>query len=84
MLYLLLTSLPLLFGKDQSRPDLFNYGFNSIGTGLSYLGLALGFFLGCIAQIYSQTRIWDVLTKRNGEGRPEYRLLPVTVRPNFP
>ncbi|KAF8583941.1 MFS general substrate transporter [Ramaria rubella] len=79
MLYLLLTSLPLLFGEAQSRPELFNYGFDSIGTGLSYLGLIIGFFLGCIAQVYSQTRIWNLLTKRNGEGRPEYRLLPMTA-----
>jgi len=83
MLYLLLTSLPLLFGREQSQPGLFNYDFNSIGTGLSYLGLAIGFFFGCLVQIYSQTKIWNFLTKRNGEGRPEYRLLPMTVRTSF-
>ncbi|KAF8574436.1 MFS general substrate transporter [Ramaria rubella] len=79
MLYLLLTSLPLLFGEAQSHPELFNYGFDNIGTGLSYLGLIIGFFLGCIAQVYSQTHIWNFLTKRNGESRPEYRLLPMTA-----
>ncbi|KAF8576203.1 MFS general substrate transporter [Ramaria rubella] len=70
MLYLLLTSLPLLFEAQR---------FDNIGTGLSYLGLIIGFFLGCIAQVYSQTHIWNLLTKRNGESRPEYRLLPMTA-----
>ncbi|KAF8499316.1 major facilitator superfamily domain-containing protein [Gautieria morchelliformis] len=79
ILYLLLTSLPLLFGNAQRRPELFNYGFNSRGTGFSYLGLCAGLFLGSLVQMYSQNKIWNFLTKRNGEGRPEYRLLPMTA-----
>jgi MFS transporter, DHA1 family, multidrug resistance protein len=81
MLYLLLTSMPILSGDAQRRPELFNYGFNTIGTGCSYLGLSAGLFLGGLVQMYSQTKIWNYLTKRNGETRPEYRLLPMTVSP---
>ncbi|KAF8580037.1 MFS general substrate transporter [Ramaria rubella] len=46
---------------------------------LASLVLSSAFFLGCIAQVYSQTHIWNLLTKRNGESRPEYRLLPMTA-----
>ncbi|KAF8511161.1 MFS general substrate transporter [Gautieria morchelliformis] len=79
ILYLLLTSLPLLFGNAHRTPRLFNYGFNTIGTGFSYLGLSAGLSLGSLVQMYSQNKLWNFLTKRNGEGRPEYRLMPVTA-----
>lgn len=79
MLYLLLTSLPLLFGAANVHGGLFNYGFSATGLGLAYLGLAAGLFVGFACALVVQTRLWAVLTLRNGEGRPEYRLLPMTV-----
>ena len=79
MLYLLLTSLPLLFGAKDIREGLFNYGFDSTGLGLAYLGLAAGLFLGFTCAVVAQTRLWTILTRKNGESRPEYRLLPMTV-----
>ncbi|EJD50112.1 MFS general substrate transporter [Auricularia subglabra TFB-10046 SS5] len=79
MLYLLLTSLPLLFGAADARAGLFNYGFNSTGLGLAYLGLAAGLLVGFTCAVVAHTRLWTILTRRNGEGRPEYRLLPMTA-----
>ncbi|KZV82563.1 MFS general substrate transporter [Exidia glandulosa HHB12029] len=79
MLYLLLTSLPLLFGAADARTGLFNYGFSSTSLGLAYLGLAAGFLVGFGCALIAQTRLWTILTRRNGEGRPEYRLLPMTA-----
>lgn len=84
MLYLFLVSLPLLFGSDSpTSSKLFSYDFTTIQTGLSYMGLSVGFVLGCVFQIYAQTFVYRMLSSRNGEGRPEYRLLPLSVGETF-
>ena len=79
MLYLILVSLPLLFGDGQTSGTLFNYHFDPVQTGLAYLGLVIGFLIAGFFQMRVQTLIYRVLTEKNGEGRPEYRLLPMTV-----
>jgi hypothetical protein len=55
MLYLLLVSLPLLFGSDTGGP-LFNYGFSTIGSGLSYIGLGIGFAIAVYLRASSRLR----------------------------
>jgi len=89
MLYLILVSLPLLFGTTTSSPSstpphkspssLFSYSFNPSSKGLAYLGLVIGFFIAGIFQMNAQSQIYRRLSKRHGEGRPEYRLLPMMV-----
>ncbi|KZT23791.1 MFS general substrate transporter [Neolentinus lepideus HHB14362 ss-1] len=76
MLYLLLTSLPLLYRNGQGR--LFSYNFSTI-SGLCYLGLAIGFIVASTMTAYGSTRLYNHLVKVNGEHRPEYRLLPMTA-----
>ncbi|KZT35958.1 MFS general substrate transporter [Sistotremastrum suecicum HHB10207 ss-3] len=86
MLYLILVSLPLLFGSDRQVSDannLFTYKFTPIQEGLSYLGLVIGFILGGTFQMRAQTFIYRTLTEKNGVGRPEYRLLPMTISAVF-
>jgi len=75
MLYLILVSLPLLFGDGAHGGHLFNYGFKPSIGGLFYLSLLVGFILGGIYQSWFQNWIYVKLTKRNGESRPEYRML---------
>ena len=79
MLYLILVSLPLLFGSrtPTSPSPLFTHNFSPIDQGLSYLGLVVGFFIAGIFQMQAQTIIYRFFTAKNGEGRPEYRLLPM-------
>lgn len=79
MLYLILVSLPLLFGKQNH--GLFSYKFAPEGLGLSYLGLLLGFLIGGLFQVWFQGWVWEKLKARNnGETRPEYRLVSTSVR----
>lgn len=77
--YVILTSLPLLFGSSDRSGNLFNYGFTTLQTGVSYWSLIVGFSIGFIIQAIAQPWVWKYLTERNGESRPEYRLLPMTV-----
>lgn len=79
LFYVLLTASPLLFGKSERTRGLFNYSFDTLQLGLSYLGLIIGFLIGFVIQLNAQPAIWKYLTHRNGESRPEYRLLPMTV-----
>jgi hypothetical protein len=79
MLYFLLVSLPLLFGAEVSGSSLFSYNFDPIEGGLANLGLVVGFWVAGIFQMQAQTMIYRHLSKKHGEGRPEYRLLPMTV-----
>ncbi|KIJ54222.1 hypothetical protein M422DRAFT_241474 [Sphaerobolus stellatus SS14] len=79
MFYVLLTSIPLLFENEERVPQLFNYGFDQVESGLSYLGIILGFLVGFVFQINVQPRLWTFLTKRNGESRPEYRLYTMSA-----
>ncbi|TFK57554.1 MFS general substrate transporter [Heliocybe sulcata] len=76
MLYLLLTSLPLLYRNGQGR--LFSYNFSTT-SGLCYLGLAIGFIVASSMTAYGSRRLYNHLVKVNGEHRPEYRLLPMTA-----
>ncbi|EPQ61015.1 MFS general substrate transporter [Gloeophyllum trabeum ATCC 11539] len=77
MLYLLLTSLPLLYRDGQGR--LFSYHLSVTRSGLCYLGLAVGFVIASFTTAYGSRRLYNHLVKVNGEQRPEYRLLPMTV-----
>jgi len=78
LLYFLLVSLPLLFGTEGSG-SLFTYHFDPIESGLSNLGLVAGFWAAGIFQMQAQTIIYRRLSKKHGEGRPEYRLLPMML-----
>ncbi|KAH8810837.1 putative MFS multidrug transporter [Xylogone sp. PMI_703] len=67
LLYLLFTTIPLVF---QSR-----YGWEPELTGLSYLGIGLGYFTGLAAIATTSDRSVVRLTKRNGgKFEPEMRL----------
>ncbi|WVQ64792.1 uncharacterized protein L199_002961 [Kwoniella botswanensis] len=77
LIYLFLTTIPLLFGSPPfSQNDLFSYGWPQGTLPLSYLGLGLGFCSAAIVAANCQDRIYKYLSKRNGDkGQPEYRLV---------
>ncbi|WWC60184.1 uncharacterized protein I303_102749 [Kwoniella dejecticola CBS 10117] len=77
LIYLFLTTIPLLFGKPPfSQTDLFSYEWPQGTLPLSYLGLGLGFGSAAIVAANLQDRIYKYLSKRNGDkGQPEYRLV---------
>ncbi|WWC97077.1 hypothetical protein V866_003954 [Kwoniella sp. B9012] len=77
LIYLFLTTIPLLFGSPPfAQNDLFSYGWPQGTLPLSYLGLGLGFCSAAIVAANCQDRIYKYLSKRNGDkGQPEYRLV---------
>ncbi|WWC87768.1 uncharacterized protein L201_002660 [Kwoniella dendrophila CBS 6074] len=77
LIYLFLTTIPLLFGKPPfSQSDLFSYEWPRGTLPLSYLGLGLGFCSAAVVAANCQDRIYKYLSKRNGDkGQPEYRLV---------
>jgi multidrug resistance protein len=69
-LYLFLTTFPTVFQEQ--------YGFNTGVTGLSYLGVGIGSFVGLIMAGKSSDPLYAQLTAKNhGVGRPEFRLPPL-------
>jgi hypothetical protein len=89
MLYLILVSLPLLFGASASSGSdpspLFTYSFSPVSEGLANLSLVIGFLLAGMVQMHVQTQIYRRLSKKHGgDGRPEYRLVPMMVRISKP
>nr|XP_019050254.1 hypothetical protein I302_00680 [Kwoniella bestiolae CBS 10118]OCF29184.1 hypothetical protein I302_00680 [Kwoniella bestiolae CBS 10118] len=77
LIYLFLTTIPLLFGSPPfSDEGLFTYGWPQGTLPLSYLGLGLGFCSAAIVAANNQDRIYKSLSRRNGDkGQPEYRLV---------
>lgn len=63
LIFLLFTTFPLVF-REQ-------YGFSVGISGLTYLGLGVGVFIGLFAQQIMTKRIVVSLTKKRGSGRPE-------------
>lgn len=67
ILYLLFTSLPLVFSQK--------YNWETEITGLAYLGIGIGFFIGLAAITVTSDRMLITLSKRNGGvAEPEMRL----------
>lgn len=74
-LYVLLTTLTPMFENI--------YHFSPKISGLSYLGIGVGFLLGQMIFAQSSDRILRQLTtKRGGEMKPEFRL-PITIMGGF-
>lgn len=66
-LYLLFTTIPTVFEET--------YGFNVGLTGLVYLGLGSGTFIGwCIITLYSDKSVIRLAKQNRGEFEPEMRL----------
>lgn len=76
ILYLFVVSLNLMFGKaPYAKEGLFSYQWPQATLGLSYTGMAIGFWGAAATAATQQNRIYSYLSKRNGdEGRPEYRV----------
>ncbi|KAH8681311.1 major facilitator superfamily domain-containing protein [Xylariales sp. PMI_506] len=72
LIYITLVAFPALF--SQPRPE--GYGESLGVSGLNYLSLGLGFFLGSQVAAPLQDRVYVALKRRNGggAGRPEYRV----------
>lgn len=71
-LYLFVTTFPRVFIQQ--------YGFNTGSTGLTYLGLGVGMFLGIVIAGKSSDLLYKFLVKKNGgKEEPEYRLPPLVV-----
>ncbi|KAJ5573636.1 uncharacterized protein N7459_008063 [Penicillium hispanicum] len=67
LLYLFFTTIPTVF-KEK-------YGFSTGLSGLAYLGIGIGFFLGLISIALTSDKVVVKLTKRNGgKFEPEMRL----------
>jgi multidrug resistance protein len=67
MMYLFITTFPLVFTKQ--------YGFSTGSTGLTYLGLGIGCFLGMVVVGRSSDVLYRMMKNRNGGKEvPEYRL----------
>ncbi|KAK9422376.1 putative Major facilitator superfamily (MFS) profile domain-containing protein [Seiridium unicorne] len=71
LMYIVLVSFPSLWATPEPE----GYG-ESLGiSGLNYLSLGLGFFLGAQVCAPLQDRVYAGLKRRNGgPGRPEYRV----------
>jgi len=54
---------------------LFSYNWSDTTWGLAYLALGLGFSSSTIMNSIIQDRIYRYLTRKHGEGRPEWRLV---------
>lgn len=75
-LYLFVTTFPLVFSQQ--------YGFSTGSTGLTYLGLGLGCFLGLPIAGKTSDMLYKKLQKKNGgEAKPEFRLPPLAVSAPF-
>jgi multidrug resistance protein len=75
-LYLYITTFPTVF---QTR-----YGFSPGVTGLTYLGLGIGFFLGLGVVGSTSDIFYRRLTARNnGVSKPEFRLPPMAIASPF-
>ncbi|KAI1134512.1 MFS general substrate transporter [Hypoxylon sp. FL0543] len=70
LMYLMLTSFPPLF----TSPPPAGYGMGVGVGGLNYISLGLGFFLGAQVCAPLQDRIYALLKRRYGAGRPEFRV----------
>jgi len=69
-LYLFLTTFPTVFQEQ--------YGFSTGVTGLSYLGVGIGSFVGLVIAGKSSDPLYVRLTAKNhGVGHPEFRLPPL-------
>ncbi|TXT08900.1 hypothetical protein VHUM_03028 [Vanrija humicola] len=81
ILYLFVVALNKLFGRaPYNDPKLFSYLWPQATVGLSYTGMALGFFAAAMTAALYQDKIYKYMSKRNGDnGRPEYRLLLTQV-----
>lgn len=71
-LYLFITTFPTVFQQQ--------YGFSTSITGLAYLGLGVGAFLGLVVAGKTSDSTYKMLTARNnGVTKPEYRLPPMIL-----
>ncbi|KAI1877187.1 uncharacterized protein JN550_001259 [Neoarthrinium moseri] len=71
LMYIVLVSFPSLW----AGPEPAGYGEQLGISGLNYISLGLGFFLGAQICAPLQDRIYAALKRRNGgPGRPEYRV----------
>ncbi|KAH1712297.1 hypothetical protein KXX60_006457 [Aspergillus fumigatus] len=67
LLYLFFTTIPSVFQKQ--------YGFSTGLSGLAYLGIGIGFFVGLALIAFTNDRILMKLTAKNGgKSEPEMRL----------
>lgn len=67
ILYLLFTSLPAVFAKQ--------YQFSPETSGLAYLGIGIGFFMGVAIQAkLSDATVRKLAERNNGVAEPEFRL----------
>ncbi|KAH8922957.1 MFS general substrate transporter [Atractiella rhizophila] len=70
--YLMFTTFGSFFGET--------YGFKAGSTGLTYLGLGIGFFSAAIFGAKTAAAIYAHLSKKNGGvGKPEYRIPALLV-----
>ena len=75
-LYLFLTSFPRVFTQQ--------YGFSTRNTGLTYIGLGIGMFLGMGMAGKGSDVLYKLLVDRNnGNVEPEYRLPPLVISAPF-
>lgn len=70
-LYILMTTFTLVFTNQ--------YGFTTGTSGLSYLGLAVGFITGLVFSGYASDRIAARMREEGVERKPEHRLPPMVV-----
>ncbi|KAH8879937.1 MFS general substrate transporter [Thozetella sp. PMI_491] len=70
-LYLLFTTFATVFPRE--------YGFSVGIAGVSYLGIGVGCAIGLISLSWFSDWVHVRLTKKNGEAKPEYRLIPLIV-----
>ncbi|KEY69590.1 hypothetical protein S7711_06219 [Stachybotrys chartarum IBT 7711] len=70
-MYLLFTTFSTVFPEQ--------YGFGVDTLGLAFLGLGTGCVLALLVLSWFSDWVQDWLTKKHGESKPEYRLLPMVL-----
>ncbi|KAI1762806.1 fluconazole resistance protein 1 [Hypoxylon sp. FL1150] len=70
-MYLIFTTFTTVFEGQ--------YGFSSGASGLSYLGLGVGFIAGLVFTGIVSDRLTAQMTRGNGMLKPEYRLAPLAT-----
>lgn len=68
-MYLMFTTFPMIFATK--------YGFSTGVTGLAYIGLGVGCFLGVLTIGMMSDPLLVRLKKKHGVSKPEFRLPPM-------
>lgn len=80
IIYVFLVSLSLLYARHDPPTALFSYNWAPAVSGLSYIGLGIGFFSSAITAANVQDRIYKYCSRKYGnDGLPEYRLIITQV-----